>query len=147
MILEKLQKQVIEAMKARDKNRANVLRNLVSEIKNAKIDNPDLNDEDAIVVIKREAKKRKDAIEIYKKAGSDKAKEEEAELEILQEFLPAEMGDDELSKIVEDVISELGATDVSAVGKVMGGVMGKVGGKASGDRVSALVRDKLANTS
>ena len=146
MITEKVQKQIVEAMKARDELRLSTLKLLSSALHNAKIDKSgDLTEEEELVVVKKEAKKRKDAIELYEKGGAqDKADKEKAELLILEEYLPAEIGDDELEKIVTETVSEMGASGMQEMGRVMGAVMGKVKGQASGDRVSAIVRDKLS---
>ena len=156
MLLNDLQNKMIEAMKARDKDRANALRNLLSELKNARIDNPQMNEQDEVAVVKREAKKRRDAIEALREAqgkltssteGDLKVKLdlEQTELKILQEFLPAEMGDDELASVVHEVVIYLKATSVGDMGRVMGEVMKRAGGRASGDRVAAVVGDKLTN--
>lgn len=146
-ITETIKKQIIEAMKARDSVRMSTLKMLSSELHNAAIDNHgELNEEQEIAVVKKEAKKRKDAIEAYEKAGSpDRAEDEKKELEILQEFLPAEMSDEELLKIVTDSIDQTGASGMQDMGKVMGAVMGKVGGSADGNRVSAMVKHKLSS--
>ena len=146
MLIDDLQNKMIGAMKGGDKARADIYRNLLSEIKNAKIDNPDMSGEDEVAVIRKEVKKRKDAIEAYNNAGrGDRAAEEEAELKILQEFLPAEMSDSELQSLVHEVIIYLKAEGMADMGKVMGEAMKRVQGKASGDRVSAIVKEKLTN--
>lgn len=150
MIAENLQKQINEAMKAGDSVRVSTLRMLSSEMHNEKIEKGSgLTEEEELAVVKKEAKKRKDAIESYRKAGaSDRAEQESRELEVLQEYLPAEMSDEEIGKIVDEVLNEVrgSSSQVSAevsMGQVMGKVMQKVGGRASGDRVSAIVRSKL----
>lgn len=146
MVTDTIKKQIAEAMKAKDEIRLSTLKLVSSELHNAKIDKmSDLTEEEEVAVIKKEAKKRKDAIELYKKGGADdKAKKEEAELAILSEFLPEEMGDEELGKIVESTISEMGASSMADMGKVMGAVMGKVKGQADGNRVSGMVKQKLS---
>jgi len=147
MINDTIKKQIVEAMKAKDEVRVATLKLLASELHNAVIANKReaLTAEDELVIVKREAKKRKDAIEAYKKAGADKRTEREAkELVILQEFLPEEMGEEELEKIVDEVVTQTKASTMSDMGKVMGAVMGKTKGQADGNKVSALVRKKLA---
>ena len=146
MILETLQKQIIEAMKAHDSVRVSTLKLLLSELKNYQIDHPEMTDQEELAVIKKEAKKRKDSVEAYGNAGrQDLVDKESAELIILQEFLPAEMGDEELEKVVTEAIAETGATNMQEMGKVIGAVMKKTNGQADGGKVSALVRQKLSS--
>lgn len=146
MITPLLQKQITDAMKARDTVRLSTLKMLSSELHNEWIAKQrELTEEEELAVVRKEIKKRKDAIEQYQKAGrADRAEVENAELTILQEFLPAEMGDHDLAKIVDEAIEETGAISMAEMGKVMGLVMKKVAGKAAGDRVSSLVKEKLA---
>ena len=150
MISETINKQIAEAMKSKDEVRLSTLRMLSSELHNAKIDKRaagpegDLNKDDEIKVVRSEAKKRKDAIEAYKKAGAkNRAEKEEKELEILKEFLPKEMSDEELEKIVTTTIAENGVKDTKEMGRVIGAVMKKAGGKAEGGRVAEIVKTKL----
>ena len=146
MLIDKIKKQITESMKARDEVRLSTLKMLLAALTNAEIEKKreKLTEEEDLKVVKSEAKKRKDAIELYKKGGADdKAKKEEKELKILQEFLPEEMSDEELVKIVEEVLKETGAASMSDMGKVMGAVMGKVKGQVDGGRVSKLVKIKL----
>ena len=146
MITDTIQKQITEAMKARDEIRLSTLKLLSSFLHNAKIDKRgELTEEEEIVVVKKEAKKRKDAIEIYERVGEkERAEREKKELAILETYLPQEMGDEELEKIVEATINELGAKSLADMGRLMGAVMGKVGGQADGTRVSAMVKEKLS---
>lgn len=144
MITDNIQKQIIVAMKARDEVRLSTLRMLSSEIHNFKIDHPEMTEEEELSVVKKEAKKRKDAIEAYEKAGnSERVEKEKAELSILQEYLPAEVGSEDLEKLVDEAISETGAQDMSAMGRVIGAVMAKAKGNADGAKVSELVKQKL----
>lgn len=146
MILDTLNKQIIEAMKARDAVRVSTLKLLMSELKNYQIDHPEMTDQDEMAVIKKEAKKRKDSVEAYSAAGrQDLVDKESAELVILQEYLPAEMADEELGKIVTEAIAETGATNMQEMGKVIGAVMKKSGGTADGGKVAQLVKNKLAS--
>ena len=147
MISEKVREQIKEAMKAKEAERLSVLKMLLSELNNAKIDSKgELSEEDEMKVVQKEAKKRKDAIEAYEKAGQpDRAKAEEFELEVLKEYLPEEMSDEELNKIVDETVSGMGDVGMQDMGRVMGAVMGKVQGKADGNRVSAMVKSKLSS--
>lgn len=144
MITDKLQTMIGEAMKAHDEVRLSTLRLLSSALNYEKIEKQhDLSEEEEMSVIRKQAKQRKDSIESYKNAGAnDKADKEEAELKILQEFLPPEMSEEEIKKIVEDVITETGAASMSDMGKVMGAVKQKAP-TADGGVVSKFVREKL----
>ena len=134
-----------EAMKAHDSIRLSTLRMLSSAFNYAKIDNKhDLTEEEELVVIRKQAKERKDSIEAYSKAGREEmAASEKAELAILQEFLPAEMGSDELEKIVTEAITQTGATTMADMGKVIGAVKAKVGASVEGGTIAELVKSKL----
>lgn len=145
MITSEIREQIIKAMKARDSVRLSTLKMLSSELHNAAIDNHgELSGEQELVVVKKEAKKRKDAIEAYETAGqAQRAESERAELEILQEFMPEELSDDDLEKIVAEAILESGATGMVDMGKAMGAAMARTKGQADGNRVSALVKAKL----
>ena len=145
MISQNIQKMIGEAMKAHDSIRLSTLRMLSSAFNYAKIDNKhDLTEEEELVVIRKQAKERKDSIEAYSKAGREEmAASEKAELAILQEFLPAEMGSDELEKIVTEAITQTGATTMADMGKVIGAVKAKVGASVEGGTIAELVKSKL----
>lgn len=147
MITQTIQKQITDAMKAKDSLRLSTLKMLSSELHNEWIAKQhELSHDEEIAVVRKEVKKRKDAIEAYEKAGRfDRVEAEKNELTILQEFLPTEISDEELDKIVNDSINQTGATSMQDMGKVMGIAMQKVVGKASGDRVSAMVKQKLSS--
>jgi uncharacterized protein YqeY len=145
MITDTINQKIADALKARDEIRLSTLRLLSSALNYEFIEKQHkLNEEEEIVVVRKEAKMRKEAIEAYTKANAiDRAEKEKKELEILQEFLPPEMNDDELEKIVDEAISQTNATAISDMGKVIGIVMGKVKGQVEGSRVSLLVKEKL----
>jgi uncharacterized protein YqeY len=145
MIGDTITKQISEALKARDSVRLSTLRMLSSALSYARIDKQaDLTEEDEIDVVKREARKRKDAIEAYEKAeAKDKADREKEELEILKEFLPEQMEDSELQNLIDEAIKTTNASSVKEMGKVIGVVMSKAGGKADGKRVAEMVKKKL----
>ncbi len=144
MIINTLNQQIIDAMKAHDAVRVSTLKMLSTEIHNFQIDHPEMTDSEELSVIKKEAKKRKDAIEAYSKAGlKDRSQSEEAELKILQEFLPAEITDADLEKFVDEALSETGAKDIKDMGKVIGLVMQKSSGNADGGKIAQLVKQKL----
>lgn len=141
-----LKKQIVTAMKAKDSVRVMTLKMLASSLHNAQIDKRgELTSEDELAVVKKEAKKRTDAIDAYKKAGAtDRVEAETAELAILKEYLPEEMGDAELETIVMQTLSELAVSSPAEMGRAIGAVMAKVSGKADGKRVAELVKAKIA---
>lgn len=147
MISDTIQKQINKAMKAKDEIRMTTLRLLSAALHNAEIEKKreKLTKEEEIAIVKKEVKKRKEAIELYEKGGAkDKADREKKESEILKKYLPEEMGDEELRKIVDESIKQSGAKSMADIGKVMGMAMGKAKGQADGNRVSALVKEKLS---
>jgi hypothetical protein len=146
MITPNLMKMIGDAMKAHNTIRVSTLRMLLSELKNEKINlQHELTDEEELKVIRREAKKRKEAIEMYAKANAqDRVENEKAELTILQKFLPAEVTEEEVEKLVNESIRELGAIDLSSMGKVIADVKSKNSG-VDGSVVANLVRAKLSN--
>lgn len=145
MLVDRIQSDLKEAQLQRDELKVATLRMLLSEIRYAEIaKGGQLNDQEAIVVLQREIKKRKEAASgFYQGNRQDAAQKEEAEAQILISYLPAQLSDEELTKIVEDIIKDMGAKSVTDMGKVIGAVMGKVAGKADGSRVSAIVKEKL----
>ncbi len=145
MILDTINKQIVEAMKAKDEIRLSTLKLLLSALHNAKIDKRgDLIEEEELEIVRREAKKRKDAIEAYKKVGAtDRAEKEEKELVVLQEFLPKELPDEEVSKLVDEAITTTSASSMQDMGKVIGAVMAKAKGRADGKKVAEMARRKL----
>jgi uncharacterized protein YqeY len=143
-ILEQVQSDTREAMKAGERDRVGALRMLADALQK------DLKDggEDEIAVLRRERKRRLEAAEAYREGGDDdRAGQEEAEAKLIEAYLPEELSDDELAKLVAEAIAEAGAADPSEMGKVMGAVMPRVGGRADGKRVSAMVREHLAGGS
>jgi uncharacterized protein len=147
---QKLQEELKQSMLARDEVRTSVLRMLLSAINYYEIQKGgagyEANEEDVLAVINKEAKQRRDSISEYQKAGRDELVEkEQKELDILQKFLPEQMGEEEIKSIVEQTISETGATSMQDIGKVMGALTGKLKGKADMGIVSNLVRQKLTS--
>lgn len=142
---DKLKEDLKQAQLSRDKVRVSTLRLLLSEINNAKIAKRDeLNDDELVGVVRREVKKRTEGADGFRSGGrKDAADREEAEAKILEAYLPAQMSDDQLQKLVEESINLLGANNISDTGRVIGMVMGKVAGKADGGRVSSLVKERL----
>jgi len=133
------------AMKSRDALRLEVLRGLKSELKYRQIELVrDLDEAECQSVLRSAQKRRRDAIELYRQGGrADLAQKEESELAIISEYLPAAMGDDELSGIVDTAIGETQASSPADLGRVMKAVMGKVAGRADGNRVRQAVAERL----
>jgi uncharacterized protein YqeY len=145
-LVEELEEEVREAMKARDEERRDALRLIVASLKSAEKDlQRPLSEDEELQVLQRERKKRQEAAEAFRGAGrAEQAEKEEAELEILEEFMPEPLSEDELERIVDDAIAENGATSLRDMGRVMADVMPQVAGRADGSAVSTIVREKLA---
>ncbi len=129
------------AQKSGDKVKVGVLRVLKSEIRYREIDlKHPLTDEETIAVLSSSVKKRKESIEEFKKGDrADLVSKEEAELALVQSYLPAELSESELSDIIKSTIAEVGAASNADLGKVMKSLMPKVRGRADGKKVNALV--------
>ena len=145
MITPTLQQKIGEAMKAHDAVRVSTLRLLSSAFNYERIEKQhELTEEEELTVIRREAKKRKESAEMYKNANSpERAAGEEAELSILAEFLPPEMSDDDLAKIVDEAVAAIKPASMADMGKVIGFVKGKAP-NADGGKIAGLVKQKLA---
>jgi uncharacterized protein YqeY len=144
--LSQLEADLASAAKARDQVRLTVLRLLKTALLNYKIEvGEDLSPQQIMTILQREAKKHQDSINQYQSAGRDDlVNEEKAELEIIDEYLPEKMSDDELEKLVAEAIAETGASSMADMGKVMQAVNKKTGGAADGATVSTLVKAKLS---
>ncbi len=142
-----ISKQQVEALKSKEELRLSVLRMLWSAIRNSEIDKKsNLDDAEVQQLIARQIKQSNDALKDFVSAKRDDLISKiEAELKILNEFLPEQMSDEELEKIVKQKIEELGASSSSDIGKVMGVVMGQVKGLADGNRVREFVSKSLSN--
>lgn len=145
MLQSTLQSDLAQAQLQKDVLKVSTLRMLLSELNYAKIQKgQDLTDQDVIAVAQREVKKRKEAAAGFRQGGrEEQAQKEEQEAEILMAYLPKQLSDEELTKVVEDTITEVGASSLSDMGKVIGVVMNKTQGQVDGGRVSALVKEKL----
>ena len=144
--IEELETEVKEAMLARDNDRRDALRLILSSLRSAEKDlQRPLSDGEELQVLQRERKKRIEAAEAFREGGrEDRAEKEVAELAVLEEFMPAPLSEDELEQIVDDAIAENGATSLQDLGRVMADVMPQVAGRADGSAVGQLVREKLA---
>lgn len=150
MIQEQIKEKIKTAMKGRNELELSVLRGLSAAFVNELVamkrkPNEALSDEEALVVIKKQAKQRKDSIEQFKAGGRDDlAEKEQEELTILSAYLPEEMSKEEVEKIAKAKKEELGVTDKSKMGLLMGAIMKEVKGKADGSVVKEVV-DSLFN--
>lgn len=150
VLLEKINSDLKKSMQEKNELNVSVLRLLISAIRNKEIslrsgDKVDLKDEQVAEVIKTEIKKRNDSIEIYRQGSrEDLAGKEEKEKNILAKYLPPQMSDEELEKIVADVISSAGEVSEKDFGKIMGQAMTKTKGQADGNKVGAIVKKILA---
>lgn len=147
---ERLHSDLTAAMKQRDDIRRSTLRMAMTAIRNEEVAGDtarDLADDEVLAVLGREAKRRREAADAYEQADrSELAQRERAELEVIEAYLPAQLGDSELTAIVSDAITETGATTPKQMGQVMRVALAKTGGRADGARVAALVRERLTAT-
>ncbi len=145
---DRLRTDLTAAMKARDEVRTRTLRMVLTSVTNEEVSGKaahQLSDDDELRLLAREARRRREAAEAFDAAGrADQAAAERAEDQVLAEYLPAQLSDAELASIVADVISETGASGMSAMGQVMKAVTPRVAGRAEGGRVAAEVRRALA---
>jgi uncharacterized protein YqeY len=145
-LVTRLEQEVRDAMLARDNERRDALRLILSSLKSAEKDllRP-LSEDEELQVLQRERKKRIEAADAFHDAGrAEQAEKEEVELEILEEFMPEPLGEEDLERIVDDAIAENKATSMRDMGRVMADVMPQIAGRADGSAVSQLVREKLA---
>lgn len=146
---EQIKEQLREAMKAKDAVRLQTVRGLLSQFTNELVATKRppqeiLTDEEALAVIRRAVKQRKDSIEQFTAGGrADLAEDEKAELTILETYLPAQMPREQVMEIAKAKMAELGVTDKSGAGKFMGALMKDLKGKADGDTVKAVVDELL----
>ncbi len=143
--VQQLKADMKAAMKAREKDRLQTIRGLISSLNNARIDKGgDLDEDDVIDVLSTEAKKRREAIDAYSEGGRDELAEKEAtELEVIEDYLPEQLSDEEAEAIVDEVIEATGASSKADMGKVMGMVMPKIKGRYEGSKIKDIVLGKL----
>jgi uncharacterized protein YqeY len=145
-IQEKLLSDMKVAMKSRDKIRLETIRGLRSQLKNFEIEKSrPLEPDEETTVLMTAAKRRKESIEQFKLGQRfDRAAEEENELKIIQEYLPKQMSEEEISQLVDEAIKQISPTSPQDMGKVMGKIMPQVKGRADGKMVQKIVQQKLA---
>jgi uncharacterized protein YqeY len=145
-LIADIESELKDARLARDDARRDALSLLLSALRSAEKElQRTLSEDESLQVLQRERKKRVEAMEAYDAAGrEEQADREEFELDVIEEFMPEPLSEEELEEIVDDVIAEVGATSIRDLGRVMADVMPQVSGRADGSTVSQLVREKLA---
>ena len=145
-VIADIESELKEARLARDDQRRDALALLLNALRGAQKElRRELSEDESLQVLQRERKKRAEAMEAYDAAGrEEQADREEFELDVIEEFMPEPLSEDELEEIVDDVIAEVGATSIRDLGRVMADAMPRVSGRADGSVVSQLVREKLA---
>jgi uncharacterized protein YqeY len=143
---DRLNEDLKQAMKNKDKAKLSTLRMLKSSLQNESIKlGKDLSPDEEITVVSRQLKQSKDSLQEFEKAGRDDlADAESAAIKVLDVYMPEQLSDEELQQLIRETISEVGASSFSDMGKVMGAVMPKVKGKADGNKVNMLVKENLS---
>ncbi len=145
-LIARIESELKAARLARENERRDALSLILNSLREAEkeLQRP-LSDEEELQVLQRERKRRLEAAEGFRAGGrEDRAAAEEQELEVLEDFMPEPLSEEEIEEIIDDVISEVGATSIRDMGRVMAGVMHQVSGRADGSTVSQLVKEKLA---
>jgi uncharacterized protein YqeY len=145
MLIDDVQQAMFAAMKAREARETAALRLALSALKSAAIDaRHDLSDDEAVAVLQREARKRREAEQVYRDADRPERADQEAyERSVLERFLPAGLGPAELARLVDQAVAASGASGPRELGKVMGRLMPQVKGRADGNEVRRLVPERL----
>jgi uncharacterized protein YqeY len=145
MLIDDVQQAMFQAMKARQPEETAALRLALSSLKSAAIEaRGELSDEEAVAVLQREARKRREAEQAYRDAGrTERADQEAYERSVIDRFLPAGLDPAELARLVDEAVAASGATGPKELGKVMGRLMPQVKGRADGNEVRRLVLERL----
>ena len=145
-LIADIEGELRDARRARDDQRRDALSLVLNALRGAEKElQRSLSEEEALQVLQRERKRRVEAMEAFDAAGrEEQADREEFELDVIEEFMPEQLSEEELEEIVDDVIAEVGATSIRDLGRVMADAMTRVSGRADGSVVSQLVREKLA---
>jgi uncharacterized protein YqeY len=147
-IQDKIQGQIADAMRSKDQLRLDVLRMMKSAVKLKEVEKMKaLEENEVIAVLNTLVKQRKDSIEQFRKGAREAlAQKEEAEIKVIEEYLPAAASEDDIRQAVADAVQETGATSMKDMGKVMKAALARLAGKsADGARVSQLVKEKLSS--
>ena len=142
---EQLKNDVKEAMRAKNILNRDTIRSITTAIKQIEVDErKELNDEEIVKIVQKQIKQREDALVFERNANrEDMIKKNEKEIVILSHYLPAQLNDDELEKILQNIINQTGATSPKDMGKVMGMANKEIGQKAEGKRISTMVKKLL----
>ncbi len=142
---ERIKQDLKDAMKSKDQVKVRTLRMILTTIRNIEVEKmKEATDEDVMDALQKEAKKRREAIEQYEKAGrNDLADEERKELSVIEKYLPEQMSEEEIKGLAKEIIEQLGASTVKDLGKIMKKIMPKVKGRADGKLVNRIVRELL----
>lgn len=145
-LLERLNQDMKQAMKNKEKDKLTVIRMIKASLQNEAIKlGTELSEDTELTVLSREVKQRKDSLHEFDKAGrTDLVEKIRTELQYVEEYMPKQLSEEEISKIVLETISEVGATSKAEMGKVMAAVMPKVKGQADGSLVNKLVQQHLS---
>jgi len=151
-ILERVKKDLTQAMKEQDEVRRRTLRSLRAALANKEIEQREegtettLSEEDALAVVRKQVNQRKDSIDQYEEAGRDDlAERERVEIEVLEEYLPDRLSDEELGERLDAIIEDVGATSMADMGPVMGRAMEEMRGRVDGNRVREMVQARLSD--
>jgi uncharacterized protein YqeY len=146
---DQLTEDLKQAMKAKDRARLRTVRSLRAAIKQKEIDErhggeAHLSEEQVMAVVQKQAKQRREAIEQYQQAGrADLVAKEREELDIIEAYLPKQLGDDEIRSVVQEIVAATGASSMRDIGRVMGAAMQQLRGRADGRRVNEIARALL----
>lgn len=146
-LLDRLNDDMKQAMKNKEKEKLSVLRMLKAALQNEaiKLGKSPLSEDEELTVLSRELKQRKDSLQEFENAGrSDLVEKVKTEIEIVQSYMPTSLTEDELRELIEQTIKEVGASSKADMGKVMGAIMPKVKGRADGSLVNKLVQQQLS---
>lgn len=149
MLKQKLQEDLKQSILAKDETKKSVLRMLLSAINYFEIQKGgagyEATDEDVMSVLQKEVKQHQDSIEQFKNAGRQELVDKETkELEVLKTYMPAQISEEEIKKIVDQTIQEVSASSIQDMGKVMASLMPKLKGKADGSLISKIVKETLS---
>ena len=143
---DRIQQDVKDAMRAKEKERLATIRLITAAIKQREVDERiELNDEQVLVVLDKMCKQRRESISQFEKAGRDDLiAQEVSELDIIKTYLPEQLGEDEIAAMIDTAMADTGASSIKDMGKVMGQLKPKLQGRADMGAVSALIKSKLA---
>ena len=145
-LIVRIEDELQQAMRARDRERTDTLRMTLASLRAAEKEllRP-LKEDEELQVLQRERKRRSEAADAFRDGGRpEQAEKEERELEVIEEFMPEPMSEEDIERIIDDAIAETGATSLRDLGRVMADVMPQISGRADGSAVGQLVREKLA---